>query len=190
MKTECKIVIIGGSAGSFTVVRKIISSLPGNYGIPVVLCLHRLRDVRHGFVESLRSSSGPQVIEPLDKEAILPGNIYLCPSNYHLYIEMEGTFALSVDEAENYSRPSINVTFSSAANVFGKSMVGILLSGANSDGAGGICYSGRCGAYTIVQDPDEALFDIMPGKALALCKPDEVLDTDNIITYLKRLTGN
>ena len=90
-----KLIIIGGSAGSFQVITKILASLPKDFPVPVVLALHRLKHVRHGFVEALSIKSKMSVYEPYDKDKIKSGNIYLAPANYHLYIELAGTFALS-----------------------------------------------------------------------------------------------
>ncbi len=188
MNHPYEIVVIGGSAGSFNVVRKLLTSLEAGFTLPLVLCLHRLRDIPNGFVESLQYSSTLKVVEPEDKQRVCEGYVYLCPSNYHLLIEEGGTFALSVDEAVNYSRPCIDMTFESAGRVYGKRMIGILLSGANADGANGICESARCGAYTIVQDPDEALFRVMPAEALKRFKPDRVLKANEITGFLTSVT--
>jgi two-component system, chemotaxis family, protein-glutamate methylesterase/glutaminase len=187
MKREYKILVIGGSAGSFVLVRKILEALPAEFPLPVVLCLHRRRDISNGFVESLSPVSKLKVIEPLDKDPIQKGFVYLDPSNYHVFIEEGETFALSTEKEENYSRPSIDLTFESAGNVYGKKMVGIMLSGANSDGAKGMLSSKNNGAYTIVQRPEEASFDTMPRETLKLFSPDKILTCDEIITFLKSL---
>jgi two-component system chemotaxis response regulator CheB len=190
LKTDYKILVIGGSAGSFVLVRKILESLPATFPLPIVLCLHRRRDISNGFVESLSPVSKLKVLEPLDKDPIQRGFVYLDPSNYHVFIESGETFALSTEKEENYSRPSIDLTFESAGKVYGKKMIGIMLSGANSDGAKGILSSKNSGAYTIIQDPEEALFDTMPREALKLISPDEILKCDEIISFLKTLVKN
>ncbi|HCC29170.1 MAG TPA: chemotaxis protein CheB, partial [Marinilabiliales bacterium] len=95
--TDYKAVIIGGSAGSFQVVTKIVSSLPANFPLPVILCLHRLKHVRSGFVEALSIKAAMQIVEPTDKEPIKTGKIYLAPANYHLYVELGNRFALSTE---------------------------------------------------------------------------------------------
>jgi len=187
LKTDYKILVIGGSAGSFVLVRKILEALPGTFPLPIVLCLHRRRDISNGFVESLNPVSKLKVLEPCDKDPIQRGHVYLDPSNYHMFIERGETFALSTEKEENYSRPSIDLTFESAGKVYGKRMIGIMLSGANSDGAKGILSSKNNGAYTIIQDPEEALFDTMPREALKLVSPDEILSCDGIISFLKSL---
>ena len=131
-------VIIGGSAGSFQVITRILSSLPMNYSLPVFLCLHRLKHIRSGFVEALSIKSKLPVVEPDDKDAIKPGIIYLAPANYHMHIELGNRFSLSTEEPVNHSRPSIDLSFMSAAYNYKRKLVGIILSGANRDGAVGL----------------------------------------------------
>ncbi len=190
MKDKCKIVVIGGSAGSFSVVREILSSLPENFNIPVVMCLHRLKEYRNGFVESLNYVSRLRVCEPLDKEPVKTGKVYLSPANYHLLIENTRTFALSTGPEENFSRPSLDLTFESAVKCYKENMTGILLSGANKDGAKGLNYANKKEAFTIIQDPEEAQFSTMPAEALKLFEPDRILKCAEIIAYLSRIHGN
>ena len=187
MSNKFRIVVIGGSAGSFPVVTRILQNLPKSFPLPVVLCLHRLKHVRHGFVEALSIKSNLPVSEPNDKEAIKNGRAYLAPANYHLYVELGNTFALSTDEMVKFSRPSIDLTFDSVSYIFRDKMLGIMLSGANSDGANGMNLAKKRGATTIVQDPDEASMRTMPDAALKLHKPDQILNSDGIINYLKLL---
>ncbi|MFW5644763.1 MAG: chemotaxis protein CheB [Bacteroidota bacterium] len=187
MKEECKIIVIGGSAGSFNIVRNILSKLPDDYSIPVVMCLHRLKEYRNGFVESLNFTSGPEVLEPLDKDPVKSGKAYLSPANYHLLVESTRTFALSTEEEVNFSRPSLDLTFETVARNYRNAATAILLSGANRDGAAGIHYCQKKGAFTIVQDPDEAMFSTMPGEALRLFKPDRIWKMKEITDYLIRL---
>lgn len=187
MKKGYKIAVIGGSAGSFNLVRRILESLPASFPLPVVLCLHRRRDIRNGFVESLNPGSSLKVVEPLDKEPIKNGFAYLAPSNYHLIVENNETVSLSTGEEENYSRPSIDLTFKSAAEAYGEKMIAVILSGANSDGAKGISFSKSKGALTIVQSPEDAPFETMPREALKLFNPDRIMSCDEIIDFLKSL---
>jgi two-component system chemotaxis response regulator CheB len=185
MAENYKIVVIGGSAGSFSVVRTMLESLPENFPIPIVMCLHRLKEYRNGFVESLNFASSLPVCEPLDKDPIKAGRVYLSPANYHLLIENTRTFALSTEEEVNFSRPALDITFQSAAKCYGDKMIGILLSGANRDGAEGLEYSKRRNAYTIVQDPCDAQFETMPGEAIKHFNPDRIMKKDEIIEFLK-----
>jgi two-component system chemotaxis response regulator CheB len=184
VKTNYKIVVIGGSAGSFNLIRKILSSLPGDFSLPIVMCFHRLKDKKNGFVESLEVGSKIKIIEPFDKSSILPGIAYLAPANYHLLVEPSRTFALSTDEDVNFSRPSIDMTFESVGAAYYDNMIGILLSGANSDGAQGLYAAHKKGAYTIIQDPNEASFKAMPGEVLKYYNPDKILTVEEIIEFL------
>ncbi|MGY6560514.1 MAG: chemotaxis protein CheB [Luteibaculaceae bacterium] len=183
-KQDYKAIVIGGSAGSFQVVTAIVEALPENYAIPIIFCLHRLRNVREGFVEALQYKSKLPVVEPYDKQKIKPGSVYLAPSNYHLSVELGNTFALSAEDLVNFSRPSIDISFYSVAYTFKAKAIGIILSGANKDGAHGIKKIQRFGGYTIVQEPSEATITTMPDSALSLIKPDKILNTQEIIKFL------
>ncbi len=182
-----KLIVIGGSAGSFKVVTKILSELPADFKLPILLCLHRLKHVREGFVEALSLKSNIPVVEPYDKEKILKGKAYLAPSNYHMYLEMGNTIALSTDEPVNFSRPSIDLTYGSAGFVLKNKVLGIILSGANKDGADGMRKIHVNGGKTIIQSPEEASVKTMPKATLDLIDPTYVMNTEEIITYLKTL---
>lgn len=180
-------VVIGGSAGSFQGINKILAELPKEFPLPIFMCLHRLKHVRNGFVEALSIKSSKPVIEPYDKETIRRGQIYLAPANYHMSIELGNSIALSTEEMENNSRPAIDYTFETAAYVFRDKLVGILLSGANKDGAYGMMRIKQKGGLTIVQDPEESTINAMPNAALAHTKVDMILKVDEIIEFLLEL---
>lgn len=184
---EYKAVIIGGSAGSFQGIVKILSRLPGDFELPIIMCLHRLKHVRNGFVEALSIKSVKPVEEPFDKEPIKRRKVYLAPSNYHLMVELGNTFALSTDEMVNNSRPSIDVSFSTAAYVYKSKLVSILLSGANRDGAMGTKKVKEWGGLTIVQEPKECMMPAMPNAAIEACKIDHILTIENIIQFMSDL---
>jgi two-component system, chemotaxis family, protein-glutamate methylesterase/glutaminase len=182
-----KAVIIGGSAGSFQVVTKILSSLPKAFPIPVLLCLHRLKHVRSGFVEALSLKSNIPIEEPNDKDQLKPGRAYLAPANYHMYVELANRVALSTEDVVNHSRPSIDLSFITAANAYREKLIGIILSGANKDGAYGLKKVHDCGGITIVQDPNECEVKTMTASALQLTKVDFVYTTDQIIRFLQKI---
>lgn len=182
-----KAVIIGGSAGSFQVITKIISALPQNYPLPIILCLHRLKHIRSGFVEALSIKSQMEIIEPNDKDPIKAGKIYLAPANYHLYVELGNRFVLSTEEAVNHSRPSIDLSFFSAAYNYKSKLIGIILSGANKDGALGLKAVKDAGGTTIVQDPKECQVPTMTNASIAATKVDYVYETRRIIKFLLNL---
>lgn len=179
--------IIGGSAGSFQIVTRILNSLNANFPLPVILCLHRLKHVRSGFVEALSLKSNIPVTEPFDKEQLKPGKAYLAPANYHMFIELANRVALSADEPVNHSRPSIDLSFITASNAYRDKLIGIILSGANRDGALGLKKVADNGGVTIVQDPKESEVKTMPESALQLTKVDYVYSTDQIIRFLQKL---
>ncbi len=182
-----KAILIGGSAGSFQVVTKILNMLPVDYKIPVLLSLHRLKHVRSGFVEALSIKSSIPVIEPHDKEQIKPGRAYLAPANYHMFIELANRIALSTEEPVNHSRPSIDLSFITAAHAYRDKLVGIILSGANKDGAFGLKKVKELGGTSIVQDPEECEVKTMTVESLKLTEADYVLKTDQIINFLLKL---
>jgi two-component system, chemotaxis family, protein-glutamate methylesterase/glutaminase len=187
LNNSYKAVVIGGSAGSFQGIVKILSQLPKGFPLPIIMCLHRLKHVRNGFVEALSIKSVVQVGEPHDKENIKKGSVYLAPSNYHLSVELGNYFALSTEEMVNNSRPAIDITLSSCAYVYKEKLVGILLSGANKDGAAGMKQIHDRGGITIVQEPSECMIDTMPKAAQAATKIDYTLRIDQIVEFLKEL---
>ena len=178
---------MGGSAGSFSVVSSILAGLNPEFRIPIVLSLHRLKHVRSGLVEGLSLKSAIPVIEPNDKEKLRPNTVFLAPSNYHLFIELDGTIALSTEESHNHSRPSIDYTLASAAYAFREKTLGILLTGANKDGARGIKDIADNKGFTIIQDPKTCDIDTMPKSALQLFQPDLILSPQQIVEYLNTL---
>ncbi len=183
-----KYIIIGGSAGSFQSILQILNNIPRDYKHPILLCLHRLKHVRGGFVEALSIKSKIKVIEPEDKSAITAAKVYLAPANYHMYLEVSNTISLSTEEPVNHSRPSIDITFSSAAYAFQDKVVGILLSGANKDGAAGLKEIKHYGGTVIIQDPQEASVPVMPKAAIQeVGDPDFIYTTEQIIDYLNSI---
>lgn len=182
-----KAVVIGGSAGSFQVLANILPRIKSDIKIPIFLCLHRLKNVTTGFEEALNIKSSLKIHEPHDKEVIKKGNIYLAPANYHMLCEIGNSITLSVDNIHNYSRPSIDLTFDSFSYMYKKNMLAIILSGANSDGADGMYKAHKRGAYTIVQDPEEAIVKTMVESTLKLFTPDKILNTSEIINFLNQL---
>ena len=179
-----KAIVIGGSAGSFQGITRILSEVPRDFPLPIIMCLHRLKHVRNGFIEALSIKSIKDVIEPYDKESIKRGKVYLAPSNYHLCTELGHYFSLSTEEMRNNSRPSIDITMESAAFTYKNKLIGILLSGANKDGALGMKKIKDNGGITVVQNPAECLIDTMPAAALKATKIDYTLGIDDIIKFL------
>jgi len=185
--SKIKYVVIGGSAGSFRGITKIISNIPKNFPYPIILCLHRLKHIRSGFVEALELKSNMPIVEPCDKTHISGGKIYLAPANYHLIIELGNHFSLSTMENVNHSRPGIDITLESSAKIFRHKMVGILLSGANKDGARGMRSVKQNGGITIIQDPKTCQARTMPEAALKIATIDYNYTIDEIISFINKL---
>ena len=182
-----KAIVIGGSAGSFQGITRILSGIPKDFSLPIIMCLHRLKHVRNGFTEALSIKSIKPVTEPCDKENIKKGQVYLAPANYHMSVELGNSFSLSTEEVVNNSRPSIDITLETAAYVYKDKLIGILLSGANRDGAFGMKKIKDRGGLTVVQDPADCMIDTMPTAALQMTQIDHTLDIDGIIRFLIEL---
>lgn len=184
LHTNFKAIVIGGSAGSFQGIMKILSQVPKDFPLPIIMCLHRLKHVRNGFIEALSLKSIKDVIEPYDKESIKIGKVYLAPANYHLSIELGNYFSLSTEDMVNNSRPSIDIILETAAYAYNNKLIGILLSGANKDGALGMKKIKDSGGFTIVQDPKDCMIDTMPSAALNMTTIDHILSIDDIVKFL------
>ncbi len=182
-----KYIIIGGSAGSFQAVTSILASLPKNFKIPIFLCLHRLKHVRSGFVEALSIKSKLPIVEPIDKEHIRQGVVYLAPANYHMYFELGNYISLSTEEPVNHSRPSIDLSFVSAAYTFKDKLIGVVLSGANKDGAKGLKALKSANGLAIVQDPAECQVKTMTTAAIDETPVDHIFTTKEIIDFILNL---
>ncbi len=178
-------IIIGGSAGSLDVIIGILQGLPGNFQIPVVLVIHRLRNTASKLDKMLSKKTGGKLItEPEDKEPVKNGRIYLAPQNYHLLIETDHSFSLDYSHPINYSRPSIDVSMENFADVYGRKLVAILLSGANKDGAAGLQHITTKGGMAIIQDPVTAAYPVMPKAAIELAPLAVVLQPDQIVNCI------
>jgi two-component system chemotaxis response regulator CheB len=180
MTTPTRAVVVGGSAGAFLAFRTILAQLPEHLPFPLVLVLHQLPTHESLLPGLVASACRLKVSTCLDKERLVEDTIYVAPPGYHLLIEREGTLALSGDAPENYSRPSIDVLFESAADAYRKGLVAVLLSGANEDGARGLRAVLAAGGRTIVQDPSSANSDRMPRAGLAAVVPDAILTPEDI----------
>lgn len=180
---NAKILLVTGSAGSFSFVMKLIESFISR-NIVYIIIQHRRSGTEPILLELIRNRTTLPVSEIEDKEPIKPGQVYLAPPNYHLLFENRNTFSLDNSEKVNYCRPSFDVTFESAADVFGADTTAILLSGANADGAAGMLKIKQAGGITIVQDPVEALVDYMPQQAILLKAHTHIMNTDEMIHYV------
>lgn len=158
-------IVIGTSAGGLFALSQLLENLPADYPVPVIIVQHRSKDQRDLLEEVLQHKCLIKIKQADEKELIKAGLVYIAPSDYHLLIEKDKTFSLSSDEPVRFSRPSIDVLFETAAIVFKDALIGIILTGANSDGATGIETIKKYGGLTIAQDPAEAQFPFMPKAA-------------------------
>jgi len=179
-----KVVLIGGSAGSLEVLMKILPKMTGIPNYALVIILHR-KVSEDNLLEQLFSvKTSVPVKQVEDKTKLTPGFIYVAPSNYHLLFEKQGLLSLDISEKVNYSRPSIDVSFESAADAFGANVTGILLSGANADGTQGLIAIKEAGGTVVIQQPASAEMPYMPDHALANIAADYVLDPNQILEFL------
>ncbi|MES2760653.1 MAG: chemotaxis protein CheB [Bacteroidota bacterium] len=179
--------VIGGSAGSLEVLLQLLPKLKDHLSFAIVIVLHRKNSSDSGLVELLAGRTKIPVSEVEDKETILPDHIYLAPGDYHLLFERNKTFSLDFSEKVNYSRPSIDVAFETAADGYGENVTCLLLSGANADGSAGINYAKKAGGQVAVQDPETASSPQMPSIALQNTKVDLVLNVEQMITFINSL---
>lgn len=186
-KSRFKAVVIGGSAGSFQVITKLLAEINPEFDLPIFMALHRLKHVRNGFVEALMLKSKLSIVEPDDKDSIKKGIVYLAPANYHMCVELGYKIALSTEGMINNSRPAIDLTFDTASFVYKNKILGIMLTGANKDGAWGMKRLKDRGGFTVVQEPAECTIDTMPVAAMNATKIDLVLKTSEIIKLLNSL---
>jgi len=182
-----KLLVIGGSAGSLQVIFSVLAAIGNDTPLPVLIVLHRNSIFESSLEELLSARTGLTIKEVEEKESLRPGIVYICPADYHVLIEKDHSFSLDYSERVHFSRPSIDVTFRSAADVYGQGLICLLLSGGNVDGAEGAAYVQSCGGLVIVQDPATAEVPYMPQQAISRMKPDRVLPADEIPGVMRGL---
>ena len=188
MKYEA--VVLGVSAGGLTALTRILSVLPVNYTLPVIVVQHRSRDERFLLEEVLQAKCKIRIRQAEEKEPVKAGSVYIAPPDYHLLIEQNGTFSLSYDALVKYSRPSIDVLFETAAEVYTDKLLAIILTGANNDGSRGMEAISRRGGTTIAQQPATAEYPDMPAAAIKTGCIQKIMDLDSIKKYLLDLMKN
>jgi two-component system chemotaxis response regulator CheB len=173
-------VVIGASAGGVEVLSMLLSALPAACRLPLIIVMHIPRERPSLLPEVFGARCALPVKEAEDKEPIQPGTVYFAPPDYHLLIDRGPAFALSTDEPVHFSRPSIDVLFDSAADIYGERVLGVILTGANQDGAEGLAAIGRAGGRTVVQDPVSAAVPYLPQAALEEGPVDFVLSLEQL----------
>jgi two-component system, chemotaxis family, protein-glutamate methylesterase/glutaminase len=179
-----ELIVIGGSAGAIEVLREVLRCLPREFGSAVAIVIHVPPEGPNLLAEVLSSAASPPVKLAEDKEPIAPGIIYLAVPGYHLLVEAGRTFALSLDERVHFSRPAIDVLFETAAEAYGPALMGIVLSGANADGAAGLKAIGDRGGITAVQSLESAEMIAMPAAALQAAPGSFELNVNGLIDIL------
>ena len=177
-------VVVGASAGAIQALSRILPALPADYPIPVLVVVHIPADGSDLLAPLFQAKCRVVVKEAEDKEPILPGFVYFGPSDYHMLVEADRTASLSADEPVLYSRPSIDVLFESAADTYGAGLVGVILTGANEDGAAGLRAVAAVGGVALAEDPATAFAPVMPSAALELCAEAQSMSLNAIAAYL------
>ncbi len=180
------LIVMGASWGGLDALEHVLGGLPRDFAVPIAIAQHRAVDSGSGVLSELIGvRSGHDVCEPGDKDPIEPGRVYVAPADYHLLVDSDG-FALSTEGPVRYSRPSIDVLFDSAADLYGDRLTAVILTGANDDGAYGVQRVRRRGGLTIAQDPETAARPDMPRAAIATGAVQHVLPLDEIGPFLLR----
>lgn len=181
------IVAIGTSWGGLMALTKLLGGLPGDFPVPVVVVQHRGTDSEGLLGELLQDATDLSVCEVEDKDPLTPGTVHVAPANYHMLVEY-GHLSLTIDEPVRFSRPSIDVMFSSAADTYQSAAIGVVLTGANEDGARGLAHIAARGGQALVQDPKTAEIPIMPAAAVRAVPTAEVIPLDKLAKRLIELT--
>jgi two-component system chemotaxis response regulator CheB len=185
--TRAKIIVIGASAGGLKVIFEWSRLLPADFPIPIIVVIHRNARYETRLEENLNQQCDIQVKLAIEKDKIEPNHLYFAPAGYHLLIEPDQTFSIDLSDPVHFCRPSIDVTFESVAEVYGEHTIGILLSGANQDGAEGLAAIRRQKGFAIVQHPEWAEVPVMPQSAISIKAFDQILENPKIFAFIKRL---
>ena len=179
-----ELIVIGCSLGGMHALQTIFTALPKEFCLPIVVAQHRHKRSNEGLPSFLRRVTHMKVVDADDKQWIKSGHVYLAPADYHLLVEKGGELNLSVDDAVRYSRPSIDVLFESAADAYASTVIGVILTGANEDGARGAARIKKRGGYVVAQDPATAEAPTMPKAAIDAGVVDQILPLEGIASFL------
>lgn len=190
MKRSYEAIVIGVSSGGMPALKTLLPALPADFPVPLIVVQHTGAYSGNYWIHILDGLCKLSVKEADEKEYIVPGTVYAAPPGYHLLIETDRSFSLSISEKINYARPSVDVLFESAADVYSDRLIGLILSGANHDGAAGLKRIKQLGGLAIVQNPSDAESPMMPASAIAAVVPDYILPLRGIADLLQKLTMN
>ncbi len=180
-------IVIGASRGGMEALHAVLRHLPEDFSLSMVVVQHLHAGSGDFLADYLNGACKLKVKQADEKEGIVPGVIYVAPADYHLLVEEDRSFSLTIDAPVNYSRPSIDVLFEAAADVYGASLAGVILTGANADGSNGLKRIKELGGLAIAQDPETAEADVMPRAAIAATEVDHVLPVEQIGPFLAKL---
>ena len=180
-------IVIGVSSGGMKAMKVMFSLLPKDFNTPIIIVQHIRSQSENLWIRLLNEKSNLFIKEADEKESIEHGKVYIAPPNYHLMIESDKTFCLTIDERVNYARPSIDVLFESAAIAYRDKLIGVILTGSSSDGSLGLKKIKEYGGLTIAQDPKTAESGYMPASAIAVVPMDHILSLMNIIKLLIKI---
>ncbi|WP_017315802.1 chemotaxis protein CheB [Mastigocladopsis repens] len=189
----CQLIVVGASLGGLHALEVLLGGLPTNFPVPIAIVQHRHKTSDNKLRVILQQHTGLVVMEPQDKEEIVPGYIYVAPADYHLMVEAKSDtvpypyFSLSIDAPVTYSRPSIDVLFETAADAYAEKLLGVLLTGANQDGTEGMKKIKVRGGKTVVEEPSTAVCPTMPQAAIAAGVVDKVLPLVEIAPFLLKI---
>ena len=187
MKKTYQVIVIGASTGGLTTLSSLFQALSKKINVPIIVVQHLHPTQNQDYIDIVGRESSLPVLEAQDKEAFQPGQIYFAPPGYHLQIESDGIFSLSVDQKVNHCRPSVDTLFESAVDVYGEQIIGVILTGANNDGAKGLQQIKSAGGLSIVQEVSTAECPFMPRAAMQLTDVDCVLSIKDIADKLNHL---
>jgi len=185
---QMQAVVMGVSTGGVEALRIILGALPPDFAAPVLVVTHVAPESGNGLATLLDDLCAIKVKEADELETPVAGCVYLAPPNYHLLVELNRQLTLSVDPPINFARPSVDVLFETAAEAYGPGLVGVVLTGAGSDGARGLARVRERGGITVIQSPDQAECDSMPRHALLLVQPDHLVHLADVASLLVKLS--
>lgn len=184
------VLAIGSSWGGVDLLMRLVRELPEGWTLPVVIVQHQHPNSGPALERILGKLTRLTVRDVEDKDKLEPGHIYIAPANYHLLIEDDGCFSLTIEAPVKYCRPAVDVTFASLARVYQQRCIGLVLTGANDDGADGVRIIKMAGGHVLAQLPASAEAPAMPAAAIATGAVDQVLEPAEIVPYLRRLLAN
>ncbi len=186
---ETSIVVVGASWGGLSALSQLIGGLPSDFEVPVAVVQHRSRHADNLLANLLQDATSLKVVDVEDKEPLMPRTVYVAPPNYHMLVD-DGHLSLSTDPFVRYSRPSIDVTFLSAADTYPGSTIGVILTGANNDGARGLRHIVDRGGWAVIQDPATAESPVMPEAARRAVPEAAIVPLLGIAPHLVRMIRN